>query len=194
MSIHDGSAFSNLRSDSSTARAMSISMIAEAMPVATSGFAVLRRFKSQRNNFMGLQCSTQSAPEAPGWSRVEGIQFVPTRFNAGAYARMPRRANSNQSPEPTLPGRSAYAGLLLLVSFFWPACSPGSQAQTAVAPDTDRWLEIDLYWFKQQAIAPSARQFWDRFEPLYRGVSGYRGVILNIGWTVGPGDGVVRQS
>ena len=172
MSIQDGSAFSNLRSDSSTARATSISMIAEAMPVATSGFAVLRRFKSQRNIFMGLQCSTQSAPEAPAWLRVEGIQFVPTLFNAGAYARMPRRANSNQSPMKSS-GRLAYAGLLLLVSLSWPACSPGSQAQTAVAPDTDRWLEIDLYWFKQQAIAQSARQFWDRFEPLYRGVSGY---------------------
>jgi hypothetical protein len=98
---------------------------------------------------------------------------------------MPRRANSNQSPMKSS-GRLAYASLLLLASFFWPACSPGSQAQTAVAPDTDRWLEIDLYWFKQQAIAPSARQFWDRFEPLYRGVRGYRGVILNIGWTVGP--------
>jgi hypothetical protein len=50
----------------------------------------------------------------------------------------------------------------------------------------DRWLEIDLYWFKEHEIAASARQFWGRFEPLYRGVSGYRGVILNIGWTVGP--------
>jgi hypothetical protein len=98
---------------------------------------------------------------------------------------MPRRANSNLSPMKSS-GRLAYAGLFLLASFFWPACSPGSQAQTAVAPDTDRWLEIDLYWFKQQEITASARQFWDRFEPLYRGVSGYRGVILNIGWTVGP--------
>ncbi len=98
---------------------------------------------------------------------------------------MPRRANSNQSPMKSS-SRLAYAGLLLLASLFWPACSPVAQAQTAVAPDTDRWLEIDLYWFKQRDIAASARQFWDRFEPLYRGVRGYRGVILNIGWTVGP--------
>jgi len=52
--------------------------------------------------------------------------------------------------------------------------------------DADRWLEIDLYWFKQQQMSESIREFWDRFEPLYNGVHGYRGVILNIGWTVGP--------
>lgn len=27
-------------------------------------------------------------------------------------------------------------------------------------------------------------QFWDRFQPLYAGVQGYRGVLLNVGWTV----------
>jgi hypothetical protein len=47
-------------------------------------------------------------------------------------------------------------------------------------------MEIDLYWFKQQGISLSAREFWDRFQPLYAGVTGYRGVIFNIGWTVGP--------
>jgi len=51
---------------------------------------------------------------------------------------------------------------------------------------TDRWMEIDLYWFKQHDQAGSVRQFWDRFRPLFAGVCGYRGVILNIGWTVGP--------
>ncbi len=48
----------------------------------------------------------------------------------------------------------------------------------------DRWLEIDLYWFEQKDIAGSVRAFWDRFQPLYAGVQGYRGVILNVGWTV----------
>lgn len=52
------------------------------------------------------------------------------------------------------------------------------------ASTTDRWLEIDLYWFKQNDIKDSVRQFWDRFQPLYAGVTGYRGAILNIGWTV----------
>jgi len=61
-----------------------------------------------------------------------------------------------------------------------------AQAPVQAAVDADRWLEIDLYWFKQKAIPDSVHQFWDRFEPLYKGVRGYRGVILNIGWTVGP--------
>jgi hypothetical protein len=47
-------------------------------------------------------------------------------------------------------------------------------------------MEINLYWFKEKAIPDSVHQFWERFEPLYRGVRGYRRVILNIGWTVGP--------
>src|ERR1035441_7152038 len=54
------------------------------------------------------------------------------------------------------------------------------------ASTTDRWMEVDLYWFKQQNSKESVQQFWDRFQPLYAGVTGYRGVILNIGWTVGP--------
>lgn len=47
-------------------------------------------------------------------------------------------------------------------------------------------MEIDLYWFKQRELKGSVNEFWERFQPLYAGVSGYRGVILNIGWTVGP--------
>ncbi|MGP8270456.1 MAG: hypothetical protein ACLQLH_10345 [Terracidiphilus sp.] len=47
-------------------------------------------------------------------------------------------------------------------------------------------MEIDLYWFKQKDLKKSVHEFWDRFQPLYAGVSGYRGVILNFGWTVGP--------
>ena len=74
-------------------------------------------------------------------------------------------------------------GVWLIVPLSSWVC-PGARHELAL--DADRWLEIDLYWFKQQDIAASARQFWDRFEPLYRGVRGYRGVILNIGWTVGP--------
>ncbi len=65
-------------------------------------------------------------------------------------------------------------------------CRPCGAATTGTSVDTDRWLEIDLYWFKQKAVPDSVHQFWERFEPLYRGVQGYRGVILNIGWTVGP--------
>ena len=50
----------------------------------------------------------------------------------------------------------------------------------------DRWLEIDLYWFRQPDLEGSARGFWSRYLPLYTGLTGYRGVILNVAWTVGP--------
>ena len=60
-----------------------------------------------------------------------------------------------------------------------------ADSQPAYAIPGDRWLEIDLYWFEQKDIAGSVRAFWDRFQPLYAGVQGYRGVILNVGWTVG---------
>lgn len=60
-----------------------------------------------------------------------------------------------------------------------------SQAEAQAAVPGDRWMEIDLYWFEQDNIAESVRCFWDRFQPLYERVSGDRGVILNVGWTVG---------
>ena len=47
----------------------------------------------------------------------------------------------------------------------------------------DRWLEIDLYWFDRNNVGKSAEEFWGRFNPLFSGVHGWRGVILNIGWT-----------
>jgi hypothetical protein len=59
-----------------------------------------------------------------------------------------------------------------------------------------RWMEIDLYWFQQGDIARSVGEFGDRFTPLYHGVTGYKGVILNVGWTVGyvmEWDGDLRQ-
>jgi hypothetical protein len=58
-------------------------------------------------------------------------------------------------------------------------------AQSVYPIPGDRWLEIDLYWFEPKDIAGSVQAFWDRFEPLYAGVQGDHGVILNVGWTVG---------
>jgi hypothetical protein len=46
-------------------------------------------------------------------------------------------------------------------------------------------MEIDMYWFEQNDLQRSVNTFWDRFAPVYQGVEGYKGVILNIGWTVG---------
>ena len=47
----------------------------------------------------------------------------------------------------------------------------------------DRWLEIDLYWFERTDIQGSAERFWQRFNPLFKDVKGWRGVILNVGFT-----------
>ena len=46
----------------------------------------------------------------------------------------------------------------------------------------DRWLEIDLYWFDKNDLRQSTDAFWTRFGPLYEGVQGWKGVILNVGW------------
>src|ERR1035437_8801733 len=74
-------------------------------------------------------------------------------------------------------------GLLMLV----PSSLAAAQTDPPTAApsiDTDRWLEIDLYWFRQNDIQGSVHEFWDRFQPLFAGVRGDRGVILNIGWTI----------
>ena len=47
----------------------------------------------------------------------------------------------------------------------------------------DRWMEIDLYWFDSAHIDRSVDQFWNRYEPLYQNVCGYRGVVLSVGLT-----------
>jgi hypothetical protein len=53
----------------------------------------------------------------------------------------------------------------------------------AIPLKTDRWLEIDLYWFEHKEMEKSVNQFWDRFYPLMEGLDGWKGVILNVGWT-----------
>ena len=62
------------------------------------------------------------------------------------------------------------------------AASPPAHGASLTA--ADRWVEIDLYGFDAQSPERSAVEFWDRYQPLYRGISGYRGVVLNIGFTV----------
>jgi len=46
----------------------------------------------------------------------------------------------------------------------------------------DRWLELDLYWFDKDNILASVNKFWQRYAPLFKGITGWRGVILNVGW------------
>jgi hypothetical protein len=60
-----------------------------------------------------------------------------------------------------------------------------SAVATAEAPiPGDRWMEIDLYWFERDDLQTSVNEFWDRFAPLYSGIAGDKGLILNVGWTV----------
>jgi hypothetical protein len=47
---------------------------------------------------------------------------------------------------------------------------------------TDRWLEIDLYWFDKGNMEKSVDLFWKRFSPLVDEIDGWKGVILNVGW------------
>lgn len=51
------------------------------------------------------------------------------------------------------------------------------------AVPADRWLEVDLYWFDPADVERSADTFWTRYARLYRGVSGYKGIVLNLGFT-----------
>jgi hypothetical protein len=93
---------------------------------------------------------------------------------------------THPSPRQSWLFRSILLPVLAGVFLFVPA--PPAHAAAAAQPclKADRWLEIDLYWFHQQDQAASVSQFWSRFQPLFANLCGYRGVILNIGWTVGP--------
>ena len=71
--------------------------------------------------------------------------------------------------------RALFAILLLLLA-------PPARAASAEVP-ADRWMEIDLYWFDPENIGRSTDTFWERYKGLYRGVSGYKGIVLNLGMT-----------
>lgn len=46
----------------------------------------------------------------------------------------------------------------------------------------DRWLEIDLDWFGPPPCRDKIAEFTRRVEPLWAGATGWRGVVLNVGW------------
>jgi hypothetical protein len=72
---------------------------------------------------------------------------------------------------------------IALLVLAWLSASGPARAAGPETVEGDRWMEIDLYWFDRDRIGVSADRFWDRFAPLYQGLDGWRGVILNIGWT-----------
>ena len=92
-------------------------------------------------------------------------------------------ANTSYTQRHLLTALVLLLGLLMLVPSSARAAQTNPPA-AAASIDTDRWLEIDLYWFRQNDIKGSVHEFWDRFQPLFAGVRGDRGVILNVGWTI----------
>jgi len=48
----------------------------------------------------------------------------------------------------------------------------------------DRWLEMDLYWFSIGQMNQDIDRFWERYAPLFEGMQGWRGLILNAGATI----------
>jgi len=83
-----------------------------------------------------------------------------------------------------LPGRLIASCLVLVVlSAAGPTAVQPVPASPGVVPG-DRWLEIDLYWFEQDHPSASVDEFWERFAPLFQDVRDYKGVVLNVGWTV----------
>ena len=58
----------------------------------------------------------------------------------------------------------------------------GAYAQTAEKHAGDRWIEIDLFWFRHSDIKGSAEAFMDRYHSLFEGIDGWKGVAVNTGW------------
>lgn len=48
--------------------------------------------------------------------------------------------------------------------------------------NTDRWLEMDLFFFREKPFRDEARALLARLAPLYRGVEGDQGIVLCCGW------------
>ncbi len=49
---------------------------------------------------------------------------------------------------------------------------------------TDRWLELDLYWFEKEDIHGSVEKLLDRYHPLLKNLEGWKGFIMNTGWLI----------
>jgi hypothetical protein len=82
-------------------------------------------------------------------------------------------------------GMRQWVGLIILFCLVRLAPqAEGARAEAAKpqAINADRWMEIDLYWFDRTNITASSEAFWERYSPLFAGVQGWKGVMLNVGW------------
>jgi hypothetical protein len=48
----------------------------------------------------------------------------------------------------------------------------------------DRWVEMDLQWFRPGALDQQIPELVQRLKPLYASISGKRGLIFNVGWLI----------
>lgn len=75
--------------------------------------------------------------------------------------------------------------LPIILLLLFTLCAFDTQANNIQAEKTtDRWVEIDLYWFDKDNIAGSVDVFWQRNSPFFEEIKGWKGVILNVGWVM----------
>lgn len=74
-------------------------------------------------------------------------------------------------------------GVLILITILTISCL--IECQNIISSgkvQTDRWMEIDLSYFNPDSITTSTARFWKRIAPLYEGIAGTKGIIINCGW------------
>ena len=77
---------------------------------------------------------------------------------------------------------SRLAVIFLPLMFCLASISAGVGGTREPSLVADRWMEIDLYWFDRTNITASSEAFWERNSPLFASVTGWKGIILNVGW------------
>ena len=71
--------------------------------------------------------------------------------------------------------------LLLVFGFLF--LTTGLSAQSKPI-QTDRWVELDIYWFDKDNIKASAEELLDRYHLLFDDIDGWKGIIINTGWLI----------
>ncbi len=150
----------------------------------------------EKRVFFLTQCSSSAISEGKVWI-VGGMGDKRTRTVKTEYFDIEKRAFF-RGPDieygRCCGGGGIANGTLAIIGGFVDGKGLGTPALPTWTLDTkvaaaqipaDRWLEIDLYWFDRDRISESVRSFWDRYEPLYRGVTGWKGLIMSIGLSAG---------
>jgi hypothetical protein len=86
---------------------------------------------------------------------------------------------------PTASVRSVVVALTLALPFVAGASGTGKEETQSAILKTDRWMEIDLYWFDKANKEASVEAFWERNHSIYQNCEGWKGLIINAGWLLG---------